>query len=51
MLCFSIVLWVRWLGKSAPKNGSCGGSAAKDVAKIRTTPAHESDLEVQIVKN
>ena len=21
MLCFSIVLWLRWLGKSAPKNG------------------------------
>ena len=21
MLCFSMVLWLRWLGKSAPKNG------------------------------
>ena len=21
MLCFSIVLWFRWLGKSGPKNG------------------------------
>ena len=31
---FSIVLWLRWLGKSAPKNGSCGGSAAQDVAKF-----------------
>ena len=48
---FSIVLWLRWLRKSAPKNGSCGGSAAPDVAKICTTPARESDLEVNIVKN
>ena len=51
MLCFSIVLWLRWLRKSAPKNGSCGGSAAQDVAKICTTPARKSDLEVKIVKN
>ena len=51
MLCFSIVLWLRMLGKSAPKNGSCGGSAAQDVAKICATPARESDLEVKIVKN
>ena len=36
MLCFSKVLWLRRLGKSAPKNGSCGGSAARD-----------SDLEVK----
>ena len=81
MLCFSIVLWLRWLGKSAPKNG-CGGSVAQNVtkfaprlraraiwkskslktevagallevgvAKICTTPARESDLEVKIVKN
>ena len=41
MLCFSIVLWLRWLGKSAPKNGR--------VRRI-CTPARESDLEVKIVK-
>ena len=51
MLCFSIVLWLGSLGKSGPKNGSCGGSAAQDVAKICTTPAREHDLEVKIVKN
>ena len=32
MLCFSIVLWLRRLGKSAPIKGGCGGSAAQDVA-------------------
>ena len=32
MLCFSIVLWLRWLGKSAPKR--CEGSAAEDAAKF-----------------
>ena len=51
MLCFSIVLWLRCLRKSAPKNGSCGGSAAQDDAKICTMPARESDLEVKIVQN
>ena len=51
MLCFSIVSWLRRFAKVAPKNGSCGGSAAQDVAKICTTPARESDLEVKIVKN
>ena len=33
------------------RTGGCGGSAAQDVAKICTTPAHESDLEVKIVQN
>ena len=51
MLCFSIVLRLRRLAKSALKNGSCGGSAAQDVNKICTTPARESDEEVKIVKN
>ena len=51
MRCFSIVLWLRRLGKSAPKNGSCGGPTAEDVAKICTTLWRESDLEVKIVKN
>ena len=53
MLCFSIVFWLRRLGKSAPKNErvQCGGSAAQDVAKICTTLWRESDLEVKIVKN
>ena len=36
--------------KSASKNRSCEGSAAQDVAKICTTPARESDLEVKIAK-
>ena len=48
---FSIVLWLGSLGKSGPKNGSCGGSAAQDVVKICTTPAREHDVEVKIVKN
>ena len=51
MLCFSIVLSLQRLAKVGPKNGSCGGSAAQDVAKICTTAARESDLEVKIVKN
>ena len=51
MLYFSIVSWLGSLGKSGSKNGSCGGSAAQDVAKICTTRAREHDLEVKIVKN
>ena len=50
MLCFSIVLSPRKLAKVGPKNGSCEGSAVQDVYKICTTPARESDLEVEIVK-
>ena len=50
MLCFSLVLSLRRLAKVGPKNRSCEGSAAQDVDKICTTPAHESDLEVKIVK-
>ena len=64
MLCFSIVLWLRWLGKSAPKNGGRGGSAAQDVAKfaprlraraIRKSKSLKNDsfgtlLEVQVAK-
>ena len=51
MLCFSIVSWLRGLAKSAPKNGSCEGSAAQDVKnKICTTPVRESDLDIEIVK-
>ena len=41
MLCV-IVLWLRCLGKSAPKKQSCGGSAVQDVAKICIKPARES---------
>ena len=41
---FSKLLWLRRLGKSAPKTGGCGGSAAQDVAKICTTLRRESDL-------
>ena len=51
MLCFSIVLSLRKLAKVGPKIGSCEGSVAQDVDKIRTTPARESDLEVKIVKS
>ena len=50
MLCLSIVSWLRGLAKSAPKNGSCEGSAAQDVNKICTRPARETDFEVKIVK-
>ena len=50
MLCFSKVSWLRGLAKSAPKNGSCEGSAAQDVNKTCTTPARESDLEVKSLK-
>ena len=51
MLCFFHSLWLRRLAKSAPKNGSCGGSAAQDVDKICTTLWRENELEVKIVKN
>ena len=51
MLCFSIVLWLRWLGKSAPKNGRVRRICWPRCGKICTTPARESDLEVKIVKN
>ena len=50
MLCFYAVLRLRTLAKPAPKNGSCGGSAAQDGDKICTTPVRESDLEVRIVQ-
>ena len=50
MLCFSIVSSLRKLAKVGPKNGSCEGSAVQGVYKICTTPARESDLEVEIVK-
>ena len=49
MPCFSNVFWLRRLGKSAPKDGSCGGSAAEDVAKLCTTLWRESISEVKIV--
>ena len=48
---FSIVLFLGRFAKVGPKSGSCEGSVAQDVGKIRTTPARESDLEVKIVKN
>ena len=51
MLCFSIVLWLRRLGKSAPKNGRVRRICCPRCDKICTTPARESDLEVKIVKN
>ena len=51
MLCFSIVLCLRWLGKSPPKNGRVRRIGCQDVDKICTTPARENGLEVKIVKN
>ena len=51
MLCFSIVLWLRWLGKSAPKNGRVRRTCCPKCDKICTTPARENDLEAKIVKN
>ena len=51
MLYFSIVLWLRRLGKSAPKNGRVRRICCPRCDKICTTPARESDLEVKIVKN
>ena len=50
MLCFSVVLWLRWLGKSAPKNGRVRRICCPSCDKICTTPARDSDLEVKIVK-
>ena len=50
MLRFSIVLWLRWLGKSAPKNGRVRRICCPRCGKICTTPARESDLEVKIVQ-
>ena len=47
---FSIVLWLRRLGKSAPKNGQVRRICCPRCDKICTTPARESDLEVKIVK-
>ena len=47
MLCFSIVLWLRWLGKPAPKNGRVRRIGCSRCGTICTTPARESDLEVK----
>ena len=51
MLCFSIDLGLRWLGKSAPKNGRVRRIGGSRCSKICTAPARESDLEVKTVKN
>ena len=51
MLCFTIVLWLRRLEKSGPKNGRARRICGLRCDKICTTPARESDLEVKIVKN
>ena len=39
MLCFSIVLWLRCLGKSGPKNGRVRRICCPRCRKICTTPA------------
>ena len=50
MLCFSIVLWLRRLEKSGPKNGRVRRICGPRCDKICTTLARESDLEVKSVK-
>ena len=49
-LCFSIVLWLRRLEKSGPKNGRVRRICGPRCDKICTTPARESDLEVKSLK-
>ena len=41
MLCFSIVLWVRRLEKSGPKNGRVRRICGPRCGKICTTPARQ----------
>ena len=56
MLCFSIVLWLRRLEKSGPKNGRVRRICRPRCAKICITPAREYDLgarallEVEVAK-
>ena len=49
-LCFSIVLWLRRLEKSGPKNGRVRRICGPRCDKICTTPARQHDLEVKIIK-
>ena len=51
MLCFTIVLWLRRIEKSGPKNERVRRICGPRCDKICTTPARENDLEVKIVKN
>ena len=51
MLCFSIVLRLRRLEKSGPKNKRVRRICGPRCDKICTTPARRHDLEVKIVKN
>ena len=48
---FSIVLWLRRLEKSGPKNGRVRRICGPRCGKICTTPARQHHLEVKIVKN
>ena len=50
MLCFTIVLWLRRLEKSGPKNKPVRRICGPRCDKICTTPARDNDLEVKIVK-
>ena len=50
MLCFTIVLWLRRLEKSGPKNGRVRRICGPRGDKICTTTARQHDLEVKIVK-
>ena len=49
--CFSIVLWLRWLGKSAPKNGRVRRICCPRRGKICTTLWRESDSKSKSLKN
>ena len=50
MLCFTILLWLRRLEKSGPKNGRVRRICGPRGDKICTTPARQHHLEVKIVK-
>ena len=47
---YHIVLWLRRLEKSGPKNERARRICGPRCDKICTTPARENDLEVKIVK-
>ena len=54
MLCLSIVLWLRCLGKSAPNNGRARRIGCSTVAKfaprLRARAIWKSLLEVEVAK-
>ena len=50
MLCFTIVLWLRRLEKSGPKNGRVRRICGARGDRICTTPARQHDLESKSLK-